>query len=388
MNQEAIQVLFALLRSAIYGTKLTSKEREKYSHDLCNDLAKMCLKHDVVHLLALGLKNNGLISKEETGIEKTIFRAAYRYERLNEEYEKICKALESAEIPFIPLKGAVIRKYYPEAWMRTSCDVDILVSEENSETAANILANEYGYAYQGRASHDISLFAPNGMHLELHFNLVEDGVANESSKVLGTVWETAVICEGYKYWHEMPDDMFYFYHIAHMAKHFEKGGCGIRPFIDLWILDRIKDADQAKRDELLEKGGLLKFAEAARKLSNIWFENAQKDPVSAQMEDYLLNGGVYGTKFNSDMINAAGGESRLGAFLKLVFMSRKNLEKLYPNLKRYPILFPFYQVKRWFRVFNKNKRKKIKNLTDIRSSVTKEHINTTVQLLDHLGLKK
>lgn len=29
----------------------------------------------------------------------------------------------------------------------------------------------------------------------------------------------------------MKEEMFYFYHIAHLAKHFEVGGCGIRQII-------------------------------------------------------------------------------------------------------------------------------------------------------------
>ena len=44
-----------------------------------------------------------------------------------------CNALEKAQIPFVPLKGSVIRKYYPEAWMRTSSDIDVLVHKEDVE---------------------------------------------------------------------------------------------------------------------------------------------------------------------------------------------------------------------------------------------------------------
>ena len=84
----------------------------------------MSAKHDVIHLLALGLKQNELISKENSEIEKYILKAVFRYERLRYEYNNLCDALEKAQIPFIPLKGSVIRKYYPEAWMRTSCDID------------------------------------------------------------------------------------------------------------------------------------------------------------------------------------------------------------------------------------------------------------------------
>ena len=56
MDQRTIQIRFALLRSAIRGTKLTESERESYSSDMLQDLLKMSAKHDVIHLLALGLK--------------------------------------------------------------------------------------------------------------------------------------------------------------------------------------------------------------------------------------------------------------------------------------------------------------------------------------------
>ena len=54
------------------------------------------------------------------------------------EYENLCSAFEKAQIPFLPLKGSVIRKYYPEAWMRTSCDIDILVHDEDVGRAKEI----------------------------------------------------------------------------------------------------------------------------------------------------------------------------------------------------------------------------------------------------------
>ena len=138
MDQRTIPILFALLRSAICGTKLTEEERNDYSHDLLQDLLKISSKHDVVHLLVFGLKQNELISKENSDIEKYFLKAVYRYERLRYEYDNLCSALEKARIPFLPLKGSVIRKYYPEAWMRTSCDIDVLVHEKDSEKAVSV----------------------------------------------------------------------------------------------------------------------------------------------------------------------------------------------------------------------------------------------------------
>ena len=86
MDQRTIQILFALLRSAIRGTKLTEEELNNYSPDLLRDLMTISSKHDILHLLVYGLKQNELLSKENTALEKHIFKAVYRYEQLNYEY--------------------------------------------------------------------------------------------------------------------------------------------------------------------------------------------------------------------------------------------------------------------------------------------------------------
>ena len=291
MDQRTIQILFALLRSAICGTKLTEEERNNYSPDLLQDLLKISSKHDVVHLLVFGLKRNELISKENSDIEKCILKAVYRYERLRYEYENLCEALEKAQIPFLPLKGSVIRKYYPEAWMRTSCDIDVLVHREDLENTISYLVSHQNYVEKERATHDVSMFTQTGIHVEIHFDLVEEGRAKNAIDVLQSVWENATLHENSEYWYEMTDAYFYFYHIAHMAKHFENGGCGIRPFIDLWILDHMKDIDQSACDVLLSQGGLLKFTNASRKLSEVWFGGTEPDELSLQMQEFLLHGG-------------------------------------------------------------------------------------------------
>lgn len=291
MDQRTIQILFALLRSAIRGIKLTESEQNSYSADVLQDLLKISAKHDVVHLLVLGLKQNELIPKEHDDIEKYILKAVYRYERIRYEYDNLCSALEKAQIPFLPLKGSVIRKYYPEAWMRTSCDIDVLVHREDLENTISHLVSNHNYVEKERATHDVSLFTQTGIHVELHFDLVEEGRAKNAIDVLQAVWENATLHENSDYWYEMTDAYFYFYHIAHMAKHFENGGCGIRPFIDLWILDHMKDIDIPARDVLLSQGGLLKFSRAARILSEVWFGDKEPDKLSLQMQEFLLHGG-------------------------------------------------------------------------------------------------
>lgn len=387
MDQRTVKLLFALLRSAICGTMLTDKEREEYSPELFNDLLKISSKHDVAHLLALGLKQNGLILKEQLGIEKSIHKAVYRYEQLNYEYKSLCDIFELANIPFVPLKGSVIRKYYPQAWMRTSSDIDILVHEEDLEKASTILIDEHGYRFYKKFSHDISLFSPANTHIELHYTLVDDGVVKGSSAVLDSVWENVAVREGYNYLHEMSDEMFYFYHIAHMAKHFEYGGCGIRPFVDLWILDNIKDADHTKRNKLLEQGNFLKFAQAARKLSRIWLENAQGDLISQQMEDYILRGGVYGTVENYLTVQHQKKGGRIKYALYKIFVPYDVIKFQYPVLQKHRWLTPFMEVRRWCNLIFCGHAKRIFKQFKYSQTISKDSIDKTKDFLINIGLQ-
>lgn len=347
MDQGTIKQLFALLRSAICGTKLNESECRVFFDERFLEMISVAKKHDVLHLVELGLKQNSLVPDSSVVTDDSVLKAIYRYEQSKYETDILCEALESAEIPFILLKGAVMSRCYPEEWMRTSCDIDVLVHKEDSEKAVSLLIDNYGYVFHKRGSHDISLYTPNQKHIELHFNLVEDGVANESSAVLDKVWDTAYICENRRYRYAMPDDMFYFYHIAHMAKHFENGGCGIRPFIDLWILDNVSDADFLKRDELLEQGNLLKFAKASRRLSRIWFEGAEADEVSLQMEQFVLKGGVYGSKENKIVVQQQKKGGRINYALSRIFVSYDELVLHYPIVKKHRWLMPVMQMRRW-----------------------------------------
>lgn len=381
MDQRTIQTLFALLRSAICGTKLTKSERAQCSEERLRQLLEVSAKHDLAHLLALGLKQNALPFQNNA-----IFAAVYRYERLNHEYEKLCSTLEATGIPFMPLKGSVLRQYYPEAWMRTSCDIDIFVHEDDTERAIDILVNECGYTRHEKNAHDISLFTPNKVHVELHYALVEDGIANESSSVLNSVWETANICSGFDYWYEMPDEMFYFYHIAHMAKHFENGGCGIRTFIDLWILDNLENADLSARDRLLERGKLLKFAQSARRLSKIWFEAMPMDPISRQMEAYILRGGVYGSDDNRITVQQQKKGGQIQYALSKIFIPYDEIKFHYPILQKYRWLTPIMEIRRWGKLIFCGYTKRSLRELQYNSHISMDEAVSMQKFLKNIGL--
>ena len=386
MNQTTLQILFALLRSAVCGTLLTDEERATFSQEQLSDLFKMSQKHDIAHLLVLGLKKNDLIPKTAVDIEKVMLKALYRYERLNYEYIQVCSALESVKIPFIPLKGSILRDYYPEAWMRTSCDVDLLVHKEDLENAISYLTENLNYVIKERGTHDVALSSPIGNSVELHFDLVEEGRANNAISILSSVWDNVSLYKDCNYRYEMSDAFFYFYHIAHMAKHIENGGCGIRPFIDLWILDNIEGINQNERDVLLSDGGLLKFADVARKLSKVWFGCETADEVSLQLQKFLLIGGVYGTADNRVAIQQNKKGGRLGYILSRVFIPFSKLKRYYPVLEKHPWLMPFMQIRRWFMLLRPDVAKLAKKEIASNKSIEKSKADQMNCFLDNLGL--
>ena len=384
MYQGTIQILFPLLRSAICGTRLTEDESSVYSLEVLRELLKISSKHDIDNLLAYGIKQNELVSDGNGALDNRMFKAIYRYETMNYEYGLVTDTLEREKIAFIPLKGAVIRGYYPEPWMRTSCDIDILVKRSELQRGIDVLTAA-GYTLKSYNTHDVSLYSASGVHIELHFDLVEDGRANKCSEILNNVWSYVHLKSGCEYWYEMSDEMFWFYHIAHMAKHFEEGGCGIRPFLDMWILESRVAYDE-KRRELLEGGELLRFSECCEKLSRVWFDGEEHDGVSHALEEYILRGGVYGTVENRVAAKQTKEGGRVKYFLSRIFLPYDTLKMVYPVLQKHKWLLPAMQVRRWFRVVFGGRAKVAMHELEANRSMSRESLDTTEKLFENIGL--
>ena len=355
--------------------------------------------HDVAHLVGDALNKSGIfenlpadldenervaIAKVKEKFDEQIFTAVYRYENINYELEQICKTLEEAKIPFIPLKGSVIRKYYPEPWMRTSCDIDILVKEKDADNAAEYLQTQLQYGVDRKGQHDVSMFTASNVHVELHFKLLDSDF--KQVKDLIDVWSGDEISLLSDSEYQMSKELFLLYHIYHMAKHFVHGGCGIKPFIDLWIIKNKVGFDEEKAQKMLQESGLLAFFERSTDLVNVWFEGKEHSEITQEMEDYILQGGVYGTlKQNLAMSqNKKGGKFR--HLMSRIFLSYKDMAVYYPSLKKCPILFPFYQVRRWCRILFCGGRKAAMNEIKVNKNITTEEQERAKKLLEELNL--
>lgn len=363
MENNVSAMLMKILGCALCGTECDPVLFSSLSAEMIGKLYTLSKAHDLAHAVYDVLEGQACMEDSEIAskFKKQKAIATYRYAGIQCELESVYALLEKARIPYMPLKGSVIRDYYPNPEMRTSSDIDILIHENDLEHAVALFRDELSYSVGLKSTHDISLFSPGGIHVELHFSLSENDPTLDA--VLLTAWDLARVEEGYSYRFRMSNEMFFVYCLSHMAKHFVGGGCGIRPFMDLWIIEHKMGYDSKKAAELLSRCRLTKFAQQAEELTKVWFAGGEHSALTGEMEEYILGGGVFGKTENKIAIASTKQGGRLRYALGRIFLSFDILKLYYPNLEKHPVLYPCYLVKRWFRVlFGKNRKNAIEEL--------------------------
>lgn len=374
-------IFISLVREAMMGRADGAEPRCFESEDLqyIPQVMKLAEKHDVLPIVAEALERYDCPDGAEqifAQAAKHKFLAVYRMTLQNAEKEAVRSALEEAGIPFILLKGALLRDLYPEAWMRTSSDVDLLVEPHRHEEAKEYLEKNLGYTYFANTPHDVSFYSQSGVHIELHFKLIEKRRALDTANVLDKAWEYSVPKSDGCYERVFKDEMFYYYHIAHMAKHFLNGGCGVRFLLDLYILNNLKSADKEKRSQLLANGGLIDFARTVSALAEYWFGEGDADEITLETEDFILTGGLYGTR-DTHIINQVGVKgSKFRYFMSRIFIPYEEFKRTFPKMGKYKILIPIMHIRRILRLLNPDKRKRVseevKKVREINNSLVEK----------------
>ena len=356
-------------------------------------------RHDIANLAGEALFKCVLVSEDSEvaqKFKKAMLASVVRYQRLCLELKKVSEVLEENGISYMPLKGTVIRKYYPDPWMRTSGDIDILVKKEDSVRGAELLETKLDYTKvhkEKRTEHDFGYYAPNGTPVELHYDLMEKDANNVVVKhkfsfscSADFAWDRAEKAENSEYKYKMSKDVFYIYHISHMAKHFINGGCGIRPFIDLWILNNLGWGENDFVKESLKNDGIMLFWEKANELTKVWFEDKAHSEITQKMESFILDGGVHGNSENKMKLLKIKKNSKWRFFLSIIFVPYKTLRYRYKGLEKYPFLLPFYWVRRWFENIFKGKLKNVARDNSSYNAINEDEMGEMKKMLSDLDI--
>ena len=373
---------FALIRNEICGESLPND----YEYDV-GKLLRVALKHDVANLIADALLKNGKIDDGDAFFKTVKKQRSFAIARETQRVcfcEKIRASFAENKIPFVPLKGAVLSVLYPESWMRTSCDVDILVREEDFDRATAALIN-LGFTTDGkRHYHDVAFDYGDKFRMELHFNVCEQ--LKKSDEILKDVWdytEKVAECE-----YRETAEFFVLHHIAHMAYHFLVGGCGIRPFIDLYLMRTKNFYSEEKLLPFLERAELVTFYRSVCKLASIWLKGEEYDDLSLKMEDYIVKGGAFGNENNALAVETVSSKGRKRLLFAKAFPTYEVMCDVYPSLIGRKWLLPFYYVRRGFaKLFGKD-RKRTKEIVSRTMSQSKSKNTEVGTLLNRLGIKR
>lgn len=381
MDQELKYKLFQLLRiifdvdSSIFEMQLTEDE--------CNTLLNFADRQAILPIVYQSLKklNNDTIDSMLSNWRIKYSKCIYDCIRRDEALKKVTCALEKSRIPYIPLKWATIREYYPEKWMRTSRDIDILVEEQQIDKAVDVIQNLTDFQQCGnRSYHDIPMRNQIDF-LELHFSLKEKNTSLDAC--LGRVWDYTVASDGYM--RLLTPEYLLFYTVAHMSHHMVHGGVGMRPYIDLWLLTKKTTYDETRLRNLLDEAKLMRYFEISIQMVNSWIYSLPRDREIDLLEEYCMRGGVFG---DSKTVAAANQRNHKGFryISKRLFADKELLYEEFPQLKGKHYRMPIYQVKRWARLLDKNKRKIVSNEIKSIRATNQSDIEEYNHLLKNLGL--
>lgn len=258
------------------------------------------------------------------------------------EFDSVTRAFSSRGVRFLPMKGFLFKELWARPEHRTMSDMDIFVSPETTPLAEEILVS-LGYTRSEEGNTHTSFEKPPYVNIELHKKLDKGSSADFSE------W---IEREDHPGWYVMPDEDFLVYAIAHMHKHYEAGGSGMRSVFDIFLFLR-KNENSLNRElvrEKLQALSLCDFYDLLCELISLWFgDGGNKDDVLLDFELYTATGGTYGSVKNRVEYSVKNKKrSKISYFFARLFLPYSKMVYIYKWLKPLPFLLPIAWIMRVF----------------------------------------
>ena len=259
--------------------------------------------------------------------------------------QEIYSTFEKEEIHFLPLKGAILKSYYPKPSLRTFTDTDIYVGE-NFDKAEKVLLGLGFEKLVDTNNNDVSYVKKPSLHIELHKELFPADYAFNG--YFSNPYKHTIIKEGYEYFHLYYDDDFFIYVFCHLYKHYTYGGCGLRQFLDIYVMLQKFSLNMEYIRSELNSIGLEGFLDTTLKLTGYLFDNDEPSAELMEIAEFVFSNGTFGNADNRlvlDYDKAHGKKRTLWGNIKY-FMERwglnySQMKWRYKVLNYLPFLLPF-----------------------------------------------
>lgn len=406
-NTEYInQIAYDMIYLASFGINSKGKpdekclERYRTNEENIKELFRMSAKHFIDALVGTTLKRAGVVLPKYW--EERMVKAVRKVLLFDEERKKLCAWMDREHIWYLPLKGIVLKEYYPSVGMRQMSDNDILFDAGAWERVEKHMCSE-GYEAEsvGKGNHDVYQ-KPPVYNFEMHRSLYGRGnderwveyYSDIKNRLLSD--QPEVVCDSVhgagenttanqtestnggniSYGYHMSDEDFYIYITSHAYKHYSGSGTGIRTLLDFYAYLNAKeeslDFDYIQTE--CRKLGISDFEKCNRRLCRKVFSSHQiydrvafEQSLSAdemEMLKYYLSSGVYGTfeRMVENRIEKQKKTDGRGKLSKLTYYWHRvfpgmELYGNYPLLVKHKFLIPAYWFYRIVRMLFSKKRR-------------------------------
>ena len=357
--------MIALVRCAVNGE--TPDEALTGQLDL-NALFHVCQSHILTAccayaLEAAGIRDAAFTEAKEKAIRKNIL--------LDAERAAILKELEQQGIWYMPLKGALMKNWYPKLGMRQMSDNDILFDMQHRAAVQKIMTARGFRLKAAREVVDEYMKAPV-YNFEMHGELFMEYQTGKMADYYRGVKARLQKDDGNGFGWHFSDEDFYLFMTAHEYKHYHLGGTGVRSLLDTYIFMR-KFGDALDWDYLhaeLEKLGIAAYEAESRSLAMKLFSGEPLNEKEKETLDYYVTSGTYGTRAHSIRNNleqkSSGSKSRY--LFRRLFPTMDEIKRKDPFFYRHKWLIPVLWIRRLFRgLFFRRKqiRSELKQLRDM-----------------------
>ena len=306
----------------------------------------------------------------------------YRELQFDVEREQLLEALEEHGISYLPLKGILLKDYYPKPGMRYMCDNDILYGyvepdpaggyclrgkteaerEQGLLEAQKVLCSimkQHGYEVEGlTGNHDAFQKLPM-FNFELHRALFDK--TSPFLPYYKNPWKRAVRSTESPYRYGYSTEDLYLFVTAHAYKHYDGSGCGIRTLADeaMYLKKQGDSMDWSYVEAEAETLGLSAFEKALRRCAeHLLLGRGEAEADDWEMAYYMLGCGTYGTMDNRIMRSIGRLQTETGGDKKQakkryvrdrIFLSEERIQEYYPFFYRHKYLrwmFPIYRTVR------------------------------------------
>lgn len=262
-------------------------------------------KHFLTALIGTSLKKADVTLPKEW--EQAISKAVRKNILFDIEREKLFSFMEQEGIWHLPLKGVILKDFYPSVGMRQMSDNDILFEERFADNVQKYMQSQ-GYEtvsfHQG--NHDIYKKEPI-YNFELHRALYGSAHKKEWEDYYKNIKDKLILNTGSSYGYHFREEDFYIYIVSHAYKHYMGSGTGLRTLLDFYVYLNAKeqDLDFSYIEKECKVLGIADFEHRNRilckktfSITNVYDKNVWEEQFSEEenkMLFYYLSSGVYGT---------------------------------------------------------------------------------------------